>query len=76
MHEIHLGMIDVPLPAKVACPTASKGVECYLADETNDLGFAGSDGLSVIVFSTIQPVAVGIKSHDSDWLGPERLAKS
>src|ERR1035438_373794 len=44
MHEINLGIIDVPLPAIVACPTASKGVECYLADETNDLGFAGSNG--------------------------------
>src|ERR1017187_1322632 len=44
MHEINLGIIDGPLPAIVACPTAAKGVECYLADETNDFGLAGSNG--------------------------------
>jgi hypothetical protein len=53
MHEINLGITDVILPAIIACPTASKGIECDFPDETNDLGLADSNGFQCAFYARL-----------------------
>ena len=54
MHEIDPGITDILLPAIIAYPTASKGVERDLANETNDLGLAGSDDLQHTFYASLR----------------------